>query len=983
MCGSGAVRWPFRGPMLDRIASTIGEGLIALDRDLRCVYANAAAERLIGIPREKIIGRRPEDVLPEAVLDQSLPHVHAALRSGEPATCETYVPGLDRWFEHRLYPSPEGLTILFIDVTERRRTADAARVREETQAMLVSLLERTRHLREPDDVMWTCVQALGAHLRVGRCMFAEVDATQQLALVARDYVDGVTSVAGHHRLDDFGVILAGELRAGRTFVVRDVDSDVRTSDAATRAAFDAIGARALIVVPLLKGGRLVALLSVHQTSAREWSHDEVALLERVAEQTWFAVANARAEASLESARATSEADVQRLHLAMAAARLGDWSWDPKSDVVTFSPRGAEIFGLAPAARVTWSEILAALYPADADRARRAVEEAIATRGDYAIEYRLMTSGRERWISARGRATYDQSGTLLGMLGVVQDVSHDRLLGRLDDAVRGLAAAAEITATAARMLGQQLGADRCAYATIDDHGATVTVTGNYTQDTRSIVGRYRLQDFGAELQRAMSAGKPFVSGDAHTDERLTASERHTYDTMAARGVVSVPILKAGRLTASMAVHTVSPRNWAPHEIELVQQVASRCWESIERARVEEDRAALLGRERLARQEAELQNRRLAQLSEDAEAANRVKDEFMAMLGHELRNPLAPILTALQLMRLRGDASSERERIVIERQVNHLTRLVDDLLDVSRIAKGKVELKLEPVETAEVLARAIEMASPLLEQRTHTLSVDVPRAGMVMLVDAARMSQVLANLLTNAAKYTPPGGRIMVGAQREDDGIVVRVRDNGIGMAADVVPTVFDLFVQGRQDSDRAAGGLGLGLTIARNLVERHGGSISAHSDGPGRGSEFTVRVPRTVVHSPLEPQDASVRYPNETVAAGASRVLIVDDNEDAAEMLALVLGAKGHHIRVAHDGVEALRACEAFQPDAAFLDLGLPVMDGYELATRLRELPGLENIRLIAVTGYGQDSDRRRTRAAGFQHHLVKPVDITVIEGLLT
>jgi CheY-like chemotaxis protein len=347
-------------------------------------------------------------------------------------------------------------------------------------------------------------------------------------------------------------------------------------------------------------------------------------------------------------------------------------------------------------------------------------------------------------------------------------------------------------------------------------------------------------------------------------------------------------------------------------------------------------------------------------------------------------LAPILTALQLMRLRGDAGSDRERIVIERQVKHLTRLVDDLLDVSRIARGKVELKLAPVESAEVIARAIEMASPLLEARTHTLTVDVPRTGLPMLVDAARLSQVVSNLLTNAARYTAAGGTIAVTARRDRDEVLVSVRDTGIGIAPDILPSVFDVFVQGRQASNRAEGGLGLGLAIVRNLVERHGGRVLAHSDGIGRGSEFTVWVPMAPIlvnqEPPRRPQAAAqpARAP-----ANASRVLIVDDNEDAADMLAHVLAARGHETRVAHDGVEALRACADFSPQAAFLDLGLPVMDGYELASRLRELPGLQDIRLIAVTGYGQESDRRRTRAAGFQHHLVKPVDISAIEALLT
>jgi len=379
---------------------------------------------------------------------------------------------------------------------------------------------------------------------------------------------------------------------------------------------------------------------------------------------------------------------------------------------------------------------------------------------------------------------------------------------------------------------------------------------------------------------------------------------------------------------------------------------------------------------------LARNQINELRETAEAANRAKDEFLAMLGHELRNPLSPILTALQLMKLRGGENSERERTVIERQVNHLTRLVDDLLDVSRIARGKIELKEEIVETAEAVAKAIELASPLLEQRTHTLSVQVPKRGLPVLGDPVRLSQVISNLLTNAAKYTPPGGHIMVRASQEQAEVVLRVRDTGVGIAPEVLSRIFDPFVQERQTIDRAQGGLGLGLTIVRNLIERHRGSVSVHSDGPGRGSEFVVRLPKAELPRALGPEHPEIPEPADG-APGALRILVVDDNEDSAEMLAEVLKARGYKTGIAYDAPAALELAGTFTPDVAFLDIGLPVMDGYELAARLRQLPGLSRIRLIALTGYGQESDRRRTRAAGFDHHLVKPVDFDAVAAAVS
>jgi signal transduction histidine kinase len=362
--------------------------------------------------------------------------------------------------------------------------------------------------------------------------------------------------------------------------------------------------------------------------------------------------------------------------------------------------------------------------------------------------------------------------------------------------------------------------------------------------------------------------------------------------------------------------------------------------------------------------------------EAERANRAKDEFLAMLGHELRNPLAPILTALQLLRLRNVESGAREREVIERQVRHLVRLVDDLLDISRITRGKIRLRREPVDLSEAVSRAIEMTSPAMEERNHSVSVDVPR-GLVVLGDSARLAQILANLLTNAAKYTDPGGDVRVTASQAGGSIAISVTDNGNGIAPEMMPRLFELFSQERQEIDRSQGGLGLGLAVVRGLVEAHGGSIGAHSDGKGHGATFTVQLPAAAA---TVPPAAEAARPSR--AAEGKAVLVVDDNPDAADLLADSLRALGHDVRVAADGPSALELVRSFRPDVALLDLGLPVMDGFELARRLKEDPSLHSVALIAVTGYGQEIDRRRSRAAGFDAHLVKPVDVDALNALI-
>ncbi len=363
--------------------------------------------------------------------------------------------------------------------------------------------------------------------------------------------------------------------------------------------------------------------------------------------------------------------------------------------------------------------------------------------------------------------------------------------------------------------------------------------------------------------------------------------------------------------------------------------------------------------------------------EAEEANRAKDDFLAMLGHELRNPLSPIMTAIHLLKLRGGDGAAREVNVIERQTEHLTRLVDDLLDVSRITRGKVSLNRESVEVADIVAAAIETASPTIENGRHQLYTKVPTHGLVVDVDRVRMAQVLANLLTNAAKYTLPGGRITVLVAREERDVVIHVQDTGAGISADLLPRVFDLFVQARQTLARAQGGLGLGLAIVKSLVAMHGGSVSATSEGLGHGSTFTVRLPLTEARATKREASGPLRVAPEPRLA---RVLVVDDNVDAAEMLGEALHALGYRTAIAHDGPQALRVVAEFEPQIALLDIGLPVMDGYELAERLREQRA--NLTLVAITGYGQDTDRERARDAGFNDHLTKPVDIDKLGRVL-
>lgn len=360
-----------------------------------------------------------------------------------------------------------------------------------------------------------------------------------------------------------------------------------------------------------------------------------------------------------------------------------------------------------------------------------------------------------------------------------------------------------------------------------------------------------------------------------------------------------------------------------------------------------------------------------LLDDLREASRAKDEFLAMLGHELRNPLSPIVMALQLMRMRGDTGTAREQGIIQRQVEHLVRLVDDLLDISRITRGKIQLKLAACEVQPLLAKAVEQASVLLEQRNHELAIRV-QPGLRCVCDPIRIAQVVANLLTNAARYTEPGGRIELSCEaRDDDRFAIRVRDNGRGIPPEMLPRIFELFYQGPRGIDRAEGGLGIGLALVRSLVALHGGTVEARSEGVGRGSEFVVCLPLSDPAAERPATAAPDAAPPEEAAA-VCRILLVDDNVDAAHTTAQLLRAHGHEVAVRHDPLSALEAVQAVRPDVALLDIGLPVMDGYELGARIRAICG-PDCHLIAVTGYGQDADKARAREAGFDRHLVKPV----------
>ena len=378
------------------------------------------------------------------------------------------------------------------------------------------------------------------------------------------------------------------------------------------------------------------------------------------------------------------------------------------------------------------------------------------------------------------------------------------------------------------------------------------------------------------------------------------------------------------------------------------------------------------------------RELSRTAEELATAHRRKDEFLAMLAHELRNPLAPLRNGIQILRSLSGADEQMAQVeaMMERQIAHLTRLVDDLLDVSRITRGLTELHFETVPLRIVLERALEMTRPIINAYDHELNIALPPESICVNVDVLRASQLFANLLVNAAEFTPPGGRIALAAAPQGDLVIVNIIDSGIGIPRDFLPSVFDLFTQADRSLHRPRGGLGIGLTVVKALVEMHGGNVHAHSEGAGMGAEFVVELPRASrveARTDETDQDASGTTPNDEIP---TRILVVDDNIDAAESLALILELWGHDVRTVASGEDALEVAPEFAPDVVLLDVGLPLMNGFDVARRLRRLPETKNALIVAVTGYGREEDRRNSRESGIDLHMTKPVEPAALKAIL-
>jgi PAS domain S-box-containing protein len=611
---------------------------------------------------------------------------------------------------------------------------------------------------------------------------------------------------------------------------------------------------------------------------------------------------------------------ERFRLATQAGKIGIWDWDVAADEISWSESLYGIHGIEPGqVAPTIDGYLSLIHPEDREQLSAAVRRALADDAPSELEYRAVKpDGTTIWLYTSAKVLRE-GGRPVRMLGATLDVTErKRVEFALRESEERFAKAfnsSPLSLTISSLVTGKL---------VEVNETFVEVTGFSREEaigkTTAELGVWaRPGDREQELADVASAGKL----------------RNREYVFRVRG--------GHEITGILSAETIDIGG-EPCALTVIQDITDR--KKFEQALREADRR---------------------------------KDEFLATLAHELRNPLAPIRNGIEVLKHspRDGMPNTTVLEMMDRQLAQMVRLVDDLLDVSRISRGKIELRTEPVELTAAIRNALETNRQAIESAGHELAVDVPQEPILVHADLTRLSQVLANLLSNAAKYTPRGGTIRLSVETDPDEVTIRVRDNGIGIPEHMIGQIFDLFIQVDGSLERSQSGLGIGLTIVKRLVEMHGGRVSAHSEGPGKGTEFVVRLPR------LAADAAGEKPAGPSAARGPSRrILVVDDNRDAAESMAMMLEIIGHQTCAAHDGHEALEMSETFRPDTILLDIGMPGMNGYETCRRLREKPWGRDAAIVAVTGWGQDDDRERSREAGFDHHLTKPVELESLQELL-
>ena len=800
-------------------------------------------------------------------------------------------------------------------------------VEERRSTFQLAMADRLRSLSLPQDIVAATSEMLGQYLDVSRIAYAEIDDVKGTFFIRREWAKSeVVNISGEaRRLDDFGPEVVALLRAGRPMIVHNIADDPRTSQHADNYA--RIGVRANLAVPLVKAGRLAVVLSLHSAQPRRWTDADLQLVQDVAERTWMAVETVRAEAELRDTLGWLSAMFDSLPVgvgvfdAAGSVKLANQFMHRYMPTLLLPSHDPARKGRWRLFEADGSPIEFHDFPAArASRGERVVPrvEALYTQDD----------GVEVWTEVAAVPIRDAEDRLTGQVLVVHEIDAlkrtEKALRRSQEKYRALFLGVDAGFCIVEILFDSNDKP------VDLRYIETSPTFEHQTGMKDVVGKTLselvpgVEQFWAEEYGAIvRSGKP------------SRFERHS-DALGRRFDVN-------------AFPFGDPQD---HLLGVLFT------DSSERHRIEQEQRAL---------------------ATDLAESNRRQSEFLAVLAHELRNPLAPILTSLELMRLRPDnaASCARAREVMERQTKQMVHLIDDLLDIARVTSGKIEMRREFVDLHAAIATAVETSLPVIGQAGHELSMQLHDGALPMWADVTRLAQLVSNLLTNAAKYTLRGGKIRLTAERDGEEVIVSVADNGIGIPGEELSSVFEMFSQVKREGISTPGGLGIGLALVKQLVTLHGGTASASSKGPGLGSTFIVRLPLTAEEA-VAVEALVPHYESDYTL----RILVTDDNVDAAHSLAALLETYGHQTRVAHDGPQALQAVIESRPDVVFLDLGMPGMTGYEVARQIRGSDALKGMKLVALTGWGTESDRAKTRETGFDGHLTKPVSPEEIRSFL-
>ncbi|MDB5838425.1 MAG: putative histidine kinase, hybrid [Herminiimonas sp.] len=730
------------------------------------------------------------------------------------------------------------------------------------------------------------------------------------------------------------------------------------------------------------------LAAIAQTAQAPVAHFEVRLRHKNGSFRWFAWsavaengvihANGR-DITLEKRQAELVllASDERLQLALDAGGMGAWEWNISTGTVTWWPGMDTVHGLAPGSTIRIMEEYAGfVHPDDRPQVMAAVTECIDTRHDLLYEYRIICpGGAVRWIEVRGRLVFDEAGNPAKLSGLCVDITRRK---RTEQDLRFLAeASAELaglidyqsTLDKVARLAVPAFADWCAVDILEQDGTLNRVAVAHVDPEKVRLAHEFHRRYPPDPTRAVGTWNIIRSGRGEyipeiPDALLEQSTRDAEHLAAVKELglksyIGAPLALRGKTLGAITFVTAeSGRIYNADDLALAEDLTRRAAISLENAN----------------------------LYRKLQDSDRAKDVFLATLAHELRNPLAPIANALSIIKITGLDKARIMQVteIMERQVTQLTRLVDDLMDVSRITTGKIELQREHTDLATVVKNAIETSRPHIDAADHKLTVTFTDQPASLYADPVRLAQVFSNMLNNAAKYTRPGGRIDVIVESTDDHFVVRIKDTGTGIQPAMLRKIFTIFTQVSHPLERSQGGLGIGLSLVDGLVRLHGGTVEAHSDGLDKGSEFTVRLPRvafTEARQADSQPDKEGRPAAAPTGSGMRRILVVDDNVDAAKTVAEILTMLGNEVSVVYDGLAAVQAAVDLMPDIVLLDIGLPGIDGYEVARRIRSTPGLADMQLIALTGWGQQKDRQWAVEAGFSAHWVKPVQLEKLQEI--